>query len=256
MIAMTDISIEVTWAIGLALAVARTGALVSLCGLVPRSLPGMARNVVVIAFSIVIAQPVASVDAGAADLITLTFMNVVLGGVLGWFLGLFVSMFNVAGSVVDMQTGVTLGSVFDPETGSSPGPFAMFYQLGGQALLVVLGAFGVVVQVLWASTKVIPLDGALGSLDSLGDASTNAVSTMFQRGVELAMPVLAVLFVAELAFGLLSRLAPGINMFLISLPAKTLMVLAMLGSACVLFPRFADQALASGIDTAERLLGG
>jgi flagellar biosynthetic protein FliR len=253
---MTDLSISVPWALGLALAVTRAAALISMTSLISRSLPGMARSVIAIAFALVIAEPIATLDASAADLMALTVMNLLLGGILGWFLGLFVSMFPVAGSLVDATSGVTLGSVFDPDAGTTPGPFTLFYQLGGQTLIVVLGGFTVVVQVLWASTQVIPLDGALGSLSSLGAASTDAVSSMFQRGVELAMPVIAVLFVAEMAFGLLSRLAPGVNMFLIALPLKTLMVVSMIGSAAVLFPRFADQALASGIDTVERLLGG
>ncbi|MGZ6993328.1 MAG: flagellar biosynthetic protein FliR, partial [Ilumatobacteraceae bacterium] len=72
----------------------------------------------------------------------------------------------------------------------------------------------------------------------------------------LALPVASVLFVSELAFGLLSRLAPQINMFLIALPMKSLMALSMMGTACVLFPRFANQAIDMGLETTRRLLGG
>jgi flagellar biosynthetic protein FliR len=106
------------------------------------------------------------------------------------------------------------------------------------------------------STKVVALDGHLASLKLLGSAATGQVDEMFRRGVEIALPVAAVLFVSELAFGLLSRLAPQINMFLIALPVKTMMVLSMLGTACVLFPRYADQAIAGGLDNVARLLGG
>ncbi|HEY4332831.1 MAG TPA: flagellar biosynthetic protein FliR, partial [Ilumatobacteraceae bacterium] len=181
--------------------------------------------------------------------------NIMLGAVLGWFLGLAASLFQVAGATIDLTSGVSLGSVFDPDTGNTPGPFSLFYTLAAQTLIIVMGGLTILIQVAWASTKVIALDGHLSHLAVLGTTASNGVDEMFRRGVELALPVASVLFVGELAFGLLSRLAPQINMFLIALPVKTLMALSMLGTACVVFPRFADNAMQTGLDTVTRLLG-
>ncbi|MCU1367492.1 MAG: fliR [Ilumatobacteraceae bacterium] len=247
--------ISVAWALGLAFAVARAGAFVALCAFIPRSIPGLGRTAIALAIGIFIAQPVTHASMSSADLVVAAVTNLVIGGVLGWFVGLLTFMFQVAGSVVDVTSGVSLGSVFDPDTGNTPGPFAKFYTLSAQTLIIAGGGLTVIIQVAWVSTKAIPLDGHLASLKILGSAATSQVDQMFHRGVELALPVAAVLFVAELAFGLLSRLAPQINMFLIALPIKTLMVISMLGTACVVFPRFADQAISGGLDTAARLLG-
>lgn len=249
-------NISVAWALGLALAVTRASAFIVACALVPRAIPRLGRTAFALALGLLIAQPVGSIDMTTADLVAASFVNLILGAALGWFVGLAAYLFQVAGSVVDAASGVSLGAVFDPDAQTTPGPFARFFTLGGQALLIALGGLTIVTQALWVSTKVVALDGHLGNLQPLGAAAASSVSELYLRGVELALPIAAVLFVGELAFGLLSRLAPQINVFLISLPVKCLVTLAMLGSAAMLFPRFADQALASGVEAATRLLGG
>jgi len=250
-----QLDFSVAWVLGLAFAVARAGAFVALCAFVPRTIPGLGRTALALAIGIVIAQPITDPSLSSSDLVVAVVTNLVIGGVLGWFVGLLAFMFQVAGSVVDVTSGVSLGSVFDPDAGNTPGPFARFYTLSAQTLIIAGGGLTVLIQVAWVSTKAVPLDGHLASLAFLGSEATHQVNQMFRRGVELALPVAAVLFVSELAFGLLSRLAPQINMFLIALPVKTLMVLSMLGTACVVFPRFADQAIFGGLATAGRMLG-
>lgn len=250
------IDMSISWAIGLALGVTRAGALIALCALVPRVIPKLGRAALAIALGLLIAEPVGNASIGAAELAVAAFTNLAIGAALGWFLGLAISAFQVAGSLVDLGSGVTLGSVFDPETGGNPGPFTRFYIVAAQALVVAGGGLMLVTQVLWASTRAIALDGRLSGFGALGGAAVERFTEMFRHGVELALPVVAVLFVSEIAFGLLSRLAPQINMFLISLPAKSLMTIAMVGTAAVLFPRAADTAFRSGVESVLDLLGG
>ncbi|MCE9620958.1 MAG: flagellar biosynthetic protein FliR [Actinomycetia bacterium] len=251
-----QLDFSISWAIGLALAVTRAAAMVALCGFVPRSIPGAGRNALAIALGVLIAQPVSSPDISTADLAVAGFTNVFLGAVMGWFLGLAVSSFHTAGTVIDLTSGISLGSVLDPDTGTTPGPFNRFYTLAAQTLIIAGGGLLIMAQLLWFSTKAVALDGQLGGLGVLGAVATERVNSVFRHGVEFALPIAAVLFVAELTFGLLSRLAPQINMFLIALPVKALMTLSMVGTAAVLFPRFADQSVNSGVDVTMRLLGG
>jgi len=248
------LDMSVAWVLGLALAVARSASFVAFCAFVPRTIPKLGRTSLALAVGLLIAQPVTSANIDSANLVVLAFTNIVLGSVLGWFFGLFAFTFQVAGTVIDLSSGISLGSVFDPDAGSTPGPLSRFYTLSAQALIIAAGGIAVLIQVIWASTKVVALDGHLSGLGFLGTEATNQVSELFRVGVELSLPIAAVLFVAEIAFGLLSRLAPQINMFLIALPVKTLMSLAMLGTACAVFPRYADNAIHTGLASVSRML--
>jgi flagellar biosynthetic protein FliR len=73
-----------------------------------------------------------------------------------------------------------------------------------------------------------------GSLDSLLTLS----SGLFSAGLKLALPVLAALLLADLALGLLARVAPQFNLFALEMPAKMLLGLTALALALpVIVPR-------------------
>ena len=254
---MLDLNFTVSWAMGLTLAVSRAGAFVAFCPLIPRSMPRQARAVLALALGLFIATPIAvAVELEPADLFVNTVINVTVGALVGWFLGTPMHLFQVAGSVIDNSSGITLGAVFDPESGATPGPISRAYTLTAHTIVIAMGGLTVVTQILWATTKIVALDGRMGSIAGISDLAVTQVSDLFRHGVELALPIAAVLFVGELAFGLLGRMVPQLNMFLVGLPLKTLLTVSMLGTASVLFPRFVDAAISSGTNTALRLLGG
>lgn len=253
---MLDLDISVAWAVGLSLAVSRAAAFVGFCSFVSRTIPVAGRNALGLALGLLIAVPVpVAVDAGASDLIVSSVVNITLGAVMGWFLGLPLFLFQAAGTVLDTASGLSIGAVFDPDSGTSPGPMARAYTFTGQALVVAVGGLMVMAQLLWYSTKAVALDGSIGSMSGLGSLATDGVDLLMRRGVELAMPILSVLFVGELAFGLLSRMAPQINTFLVGLPLKTVLTLSMLGSGAVIFPHYVDELIATGTDSVLKLLG-
>lgn len=254
---MLELNLSVAWAMGLALAVARAGAFVAFCAFIPRSVPPQGRATLAIALGLFIATPVVTpTDLQMDDLVVNTVINITVGALIGWILGTPVHLFQVAGSVLDNVSGITVGSLFDPESGTTPGPIARAYTLTAGTIIMATGGLTIVTQVLWATTRVVALDGRMGSIAGVNEVVLDQVSELFRRGIELAMPIAAVLFVGELAFGLLGRMVPQLNMFLVGLPLKTLLTISMLGTASVLFPRFVDQLVASGTDTAIRLLGG
>jgi flagellar biosynthetic protein FliR len=254
---MLDLEIGVQWAIGLTLAIARAGAFVGLCPWIPRSIPKLGRSSLALALGLVIMSPVAMpADVATSDLLTAGFVNVTLGAILGWFLGMPLFAFQVAGSVLDATSGISMGAVFDPDSDTSPGPISKGYTLTAQTLVIAGGGLTVLTQVLWMSTRAIALDGRLGEMSMLSGAAVQTVNTMMRDGVQIALPIAAVLFLAELAFGLLSRMAPQINIFLVGIPLKTLLTLSLLGSASVAFPRAVDNVISSGTSTVLQFLGG
>jgi flagellar biosynthetic protein FliR len=75
-----------------------------------------------------------------------------------------------------------------------------------------------------------------GSLDTLLQLSTS----LFSAGLKLALPVLAALLLADLALGMLARVAPQFNLFALEMPVKMLLGLSALAvSLPVIVPRLA-----------------
>ena len=90
-----------------------------------------------------------------------------------------------------------------------------------------------------------------GSLDSLIALS----SSLFAAGLKLALPVVAALLLADLALGLLARVAPQFNLFALEMPAKMMLGLVALALALpVIVPRLT--ALFRTVPTVMSTLAG
>jgi flagellar biosynthetic protein FliR len=248
---MYEVNVSVGWAMALALAMARTGAFVAACGLVPRSMPKIVRGGFAVALALLIAEPMPGLSLDTTDIVVYIATNAFIGFVLGWLVGLLTYVFDVAGSIVDFMSGTTAGAVFSHETGSSEGPISRFTSLAGHTLLMSLGGLTLVAQVLAASKSAIALDGHIGLSSQLGSLATARGTSLLRTAVELALPVGAVMFTLEIAFGVLSRFVPQLNPFLVGLPVKMLAIFLVLGGFAVTFPAYADNVLAGAVSTAR-----
>lgn len=255
--------ISLAWVMALALASVRSAAFVATCALVPRGVSPTIRGAYALALAIAVsgapaggvAVPEAAAGWETSELIVLAATNAVVGGVLGWLVGLGAHIFGIAGGAIDTMSGLTIGAVFDPGSQSSVGPLSRFFAAAGQTLFVAAGGLILLAQIFAVSVDAIALDGNLGALSALGPTATRATGRILLLGVELALPILAVLFCIEVAFGLVSRLVPQLNAFLVGLPVKMIALLAMLGGISATFPHAVDAASNEALSVARTLFG-
>lgn len=250
---MNTFDIEVGWGLGLALGTVRAGAFMAAGALIPRSMPRSVRAAPAIAFGVMIGRPI-DTTLELDQLATAAVMNAFIGFALGWVLGLALTPFQVAGTILDMSSGLTVGALFDPETETTPGALSRFVELAGRTLIIVAGGLGVSAKVLSASVQAVALDGELHAAGIVGPTATRAVGMVMRSGLELALPVVAVLFLLEITLGLVSRVAPQANAFLLGMPVKLLATMALMGTLVTVFPATADRVLADALDAVRTLL--
>ena len=236
---ISALAIEPAWVMGAILSMTRVGAFIVLFPLLGRTLPPTARLAFGLAVGLFLARPVPlAMEVG--DLVAAAAVNLVIGGVMGWMVGLALHTFAVAGGILDLISGLMVSQVFDPLMGSSGGVWTRMFNLVGMTLFVVLGGLGMVVTALFASVEVIPLTAPVAPSSALAEMAVTQVSAVVRAGVELALPIMGVMLMLELALGLGARFAPQANIFLLGLPAKLLTVITVVGSAWVLFPELMD----------------
>ena len=68
----------------------------------------------------------------------------------------------------------------------------------------------------------------------------STVDSMFMAALQIGAPILAVLFLADLALGLVSRAVPSLNIFQLSFPVKTLLVVTLAALAVAMMPGAVD----------------
>ncbi|GGI06727.1 flagellar biosynthetic protein FliR [Egicoccus halophilus] len=252
------IPVDSAWAVGLVLAVTRVAAFAVASPVTGRALPAPARLSITFAVALAMAQPVSGV-VEPGELFVAGAVNAAIGMAMGWVSGVLLHLFTSAGGIIDLVSGLSLATVFDPMQGDQGGVFARLFHLTGLALFIVGGGLALLIGGLVASTRILPLDAVLTPRPGLTGVVIELVSALLRSAVELALPVIGVLLMLELAMGLAARFAPQANVFMLGMPAKILAAITVVGSAWVLFPdaiALVESSVVRSLEAALRGLGG
>ena len=194
---------------------------------------GMPRHAIVFALALMptpgIHHALSGMDYTLLALSGLMLKEAVLGFLLGILLSMPFWLFESVGALLDNQRGALIGGQLNPSLGPDATPIGhMFKQLSIFLLIVTLG-LGSLTQVIWDSYLIWPAalwfpapaaDGFAVFLTLLGDTFTHMVL--------YAAPFIALLLIVEFAVALLSLYSPQLQVFVLSMPAKSLAGLCFL----------------------------
>jgi flagellar biosynthetic protein FliR len=185
-------------------------------------------------------------SAQVAPLLGATLEQVIIGAGLGFGTRLVFSAVEAAGSLIDLFGGFSLSFALDPLSQNNNSVFGRFYGLMCTTLIFVTQAHLLIIAGFLRTFHTIPLNSGL-SLAKLNATIVPATGQMFLAALQIAGPIIVVLFIADMAMGLLNRIAPQLNVFSLSFPLKIVLTLGLVGLGFVLLPetvsRLATQAV-------------
>lgn len=223
-----------------------------------RGVPARVKLAIAVALSLALAplvRPDATVEVFSLQGFGLVAEQTLIGLALGFSLRLVFTALEVGGQQLAQLMGLGFASLVDPQTGVDVPVISHFYTL--LATLVFLGIDGhlVVVEVLAESFRVMPVGGAGLAAVTMRDLAVQA-GWVFTAAVAIALPATVALLTVNVAFGVMSRAAPQLNILAVGFP-----VTLVLGLFIVVFtlpgvihelPALFDQ----GVRESLRLLGG
>ena len=194
---------------------------------------GMPRHTIVMVMALIPAPGIHAALQGQEYSLLMISGLVLKEAALGFLLGVLLAMpfwlFESVGALLDNQRGALSGGQLNPSLGPDATPIGhMFKQLAILLLMVTLG-LGALTQVIWDSYLIWPptawlpipaVNGFSVFLELLGDTFTHMML--------YAAPFLAVLLLLEFGIALLSLYSPQLQVFTLSMPAKSLAGLAFL----------------------------
>ncbi|MCX7898454.1 MAG: flagellar biosynthetic protein FliR [Rhodocyclaceae bacterium] len=190
---------------------------------------------VVIAFALAPALPVSpGIPAGSWLGFVLIAREILIGLLLGFAVRLAFAAVDLAGEVIGMQMSLSFATFYDPQNAAATPVLAEF--LGLLATLVYLSLNGhlLMLSVLAESYRWWPI--ALQALAPAGFSQLFAWSaSLFAAGLLLALPLIAALLIANLAMGVLARVAPQLNIFAVGFPVTLVVGFVMLMFVLPLF---------------------
>ena len=160
--------------------------------------------------------------------------EVLVGALLGFSLQLFFHAFVVAGQMIAMQMGLGFASMVDPANGISVAVLGQFLLMLVTLLFLAMNGHLVVFEVLAESFVTLPVGSGL-LLDHYL-AIAGRLGWVLGAGLLLALPAITALLVVSIAFGVMTRAAPQLNIFAIGFPLTLVLglVIVWLGMADIL----------------------
>lgn len=189
-----------------------------------------------------------AVPVSTAEFIGLLMFQVVVGAGLGFLVAVVFAAVQSAGGLIDLLGGFQIAQAFDPMTQNNSAHLGRLFEFTALVLLFASDGYQLVVTGLMRTFDALPLDTGL-SLAALAEAATSGVGQLMVAALQIAGPMMVVLFLADAGLGLLTRVAPALNAFALGFPLKifitiSLGVLAYLGLPTVV-SRLADTAVST-----------
>lgn len=153
-------------------------------------------------------------------------IEVAIGATLGFLVLLVFSAVQSAGGMIDMFGGFSMAQGFDPQSMINGAQFARLFHVTALALLFASNGYQLIIGGLNRSFTAFPLGGAI-DLNAPVQAMTAGLTQMFLASVQIAGPLLVVLFLADAGLGLLTRVAPALNAFAMGFPLKILLTVLL-----------------------------
>ena len=194
---------------------------------------GMPRHAIVFALALMpapgIHHTLAGFEYSLLALSGLILKEAILGFLLGMLLAMPFWLFESVGALLDNQRGALIGGQLNPSLGPDATPIGhMFKELSILLLITTLG-LGSLTQVIWDSYLIWPPTLWFPALAADGYAVFGELlADTFTHMVLYAAPFIALLLMVEFAIALLSLYSPQLQVFVLSMPAKSLAGLCFL----------------------------
>lgn len=161
--------------------------------------------------------------------------NIVIGAALGVLVMIVFSAIQSAGGLIDLFGGFQLAQGFDPMSLVNGAQFSKLFHLIALALLFVTDGYQLVLGGVFRSFSVFPV-GAGADIGGNGEVFLTALGQMFLAALQIAGPLVVVLFLADAGLGLLTRVAPALNAFALGFPLKILLTIVFAGGVVAALP--------------------
>ena len=157
--------------------------------------------------------------------------EVFAGLLIGYVSYIFFTIVQVAGGLMDMQMGFGVANIVDPITGISA-PI-----LGNlKYMLMILIFFSInghhyLLMAIMNSYEWLPLDNKLFHIyyeGQIAEFLTRTFADTFLLALQVAAPIVVTMFLTDFGLALLARTAPQYHVFVIGIPIKIMVGLAIL----------------------------
>ena len=166
--------------------------------------------------------------------------EVVTGLILGFGTNLCMMVVNFAGHIADMETGLSMVTMFDPATRENVTITGVYYNYFIMLMMLVSGMHRYLIQALAETYTLIPLNGQIFHVERLLDSIIDFMAEYVIIGFRICLPIFATMILLNAILGILAKISPQLNMFAVGIQIKILVGLGILFLTGVMLPDAAE----------------
>ncbi|WP_218310807.1 flagellar biosynthetic protein FliR [Alteromonas antoniana] len=207
-----------------------SGLFAAMIGLSAKSIPPPVRALLAIMLTLVI-MPVVP-PSPVTDMVNLgTFVlgiqQLLIGIAIGFVSMMVLNTFVLAGQVVAMQTGLGFASIVDPVNGINVPAVGQFYLILATLIFWAMDGHLSMIQMIVMSFEAFPIGAEWFSGDQLRSIA-HWGGWMFVSALTLSLAPIVSLLIVNLAFGVMTKASPQLNIFSIGFPIAQVMGLIII----------------------------
>lgn len=173
--------------------------------------------------------------SGILDFAVLVVKESVVGLLLGFVCTVCVQAITFAGHIIDVNIGLSMANMYDPTFKSQTSISGTFYYYTAFLLMMISGLYQFLISAIVDSYDIIPINSVSVNM-TLYDSFLEIIAGFFIVGFRIALPVFVALMLLNVILGILTKVAPQINMFAVGMQMKLLLGLAVMFLTVGLLP--------------------
>lgn len=188
--------------------------------------------------------------------ILLVLKEVLVGLCLGFFVTVLLYAVQLAGSFIDLQSGFAMATMFNPQTGIQENLTGRFFYIVAILFFLSIDGHHMLIRGVLASYDWIPVDSWLPSnvSENLVHLTLLIVKDMFWIAILIAAPIVATIFLVDIALGILAKTVPQMNLFVVGIPIKMAVHFIVLFVFIPVFLIVMEKLVQTMIDSFEQML--
>lgn len=159
------------------------------------------------------------IQYNTVHIVVLLIREIFIGLVIGFVCSLIFSGITMAGEFMDMQSGFSFAAILDPSMGTTAAVLARFQNIFAVLLFFVTNAHHVLLRGMADSFQIAPI-GHLALNASITNGILSLFIAMFMIAIKISMPVVAAVFLADIALAIASKVVPQMNVLIVGFPLK------------------------------------
>lgn len=176
-----------------------------------------------------------------------------VGLLLGFTMRIVFAGVDLAGELIGLQMGLGFAVFYDPQNAGQSPIVAEF--VGLLALLFFLAFNGHLMMLALLAESFRALPAGVSPFPAGWETLLRWAAALFSIGVLLALPVIGALLVANIALGVLTKVAPTLNLFAVGFPVTLMAGFAMLALSMPYFAPALENLFVQGYDAVSAVAG-